>query len=209
MCYRCFKPEMTCVCARLTPVANRTGIIILQHRSERFHALSTARLAARGLGRVKLYVASMSWDGCLHSPVVLPPDTGLLFPAPSARDLAEVPRNEQPAHLVILDGTWSHARRLYRHNPWLHVVPHFSITPDAPSRYRLRRQPKTHFLSTIESIVQALQILEPETRGLGRLIRAFDEMIATQARYDPRRTRRRHGGVALDAGSRPPRPCDS
>jgi DTW domain-containing protein YfiP len=122
----------------------------------------------------------------------------LLFPAPWARDLADVPQHDHPAHLVVLDGTWSHARRLYRHNPWLHVLPQFSITPDAPSRYRLRRQPKTHFLSTIESIVQALRILEPETRGFGQLIRAFDEMIATQARYDPRRARSRHGSATLD-----------
>jgi DTW domain-containing protein YfiP len=111
---------------------------------------------------------------------------------PSARDLATLPQRDRPAHLVILDGTWSHTHGLYRDNPWLHAVPPFSITPDAPSRYRLRREPKKHFLSTIESIVQALQILEPENPGFGRLIQAFDTMITAQARYHPRRTHERH-----------------
>ena len=44
------------------------------------------------------------------------------------------------SHLLVLDGTWSQARALYRQNPWLTGIPHFQLSPEAPSRYRIYQQ---------------------------------------------------------------------
>ena len=73
---------------------------------------------------------------------------------------------DPPAHLIALDGTWSHARKLYVQNPWLHALPHYRIDPSAPSNYRIRREPSPSHLSTLESVLAALRSLEPETEGL-------------------------------------------
>ncbi|CAM6125211.1 unnamed protein product [Calypogeia fissa] len=137
----------------------------------------------------------------------LHPDAGLLFPSEKALDLwpagsritnssdcvlyfeskvgdgERLPSNS-PSQLIVLDGTWSKAKRIYFENPWLHSLPHYRLPTLQDSRYgRLRREPKPGFLSTIESIVLALQLLEPETHGLESLLSVFDSMIEDQMRF--------------------------
>lgn len=182
MCYRCQKLEAMCLCARIHTVQNRTKIVILQHAHERAHALGTARIARLGLARLRLEVAHGRWHAGYEHSLALehPSRCALLFPKPGARDLATLPAADRPDELLVLDGTWNQARRLYRDNPWLHELPHVSLTPQSPSRYRIRREPKPQYISTIEAIVSALRILEPELDGLDGLIDAFDSMIDDQ-----------------------------
>jgi DTW domain-containing protein YfiP len=109
-----------------------------------------------------------------------PPRTALLFPSTDARDLRTLSPEEHPRGLVVLDGTWSQVRSLYRENPWLDALPHLALSPAAPSRYRIRRAPRPEYVSTIEATVAALRILEPDTPGLNGLLEAFDSMIEAQ-----------------------------
>ncbi len=178
-CYRCFKAAATCICASVTRVANRTGILILQHPRERLHAIGTVRFARLGLSNVRVRTCVPGTDASL----LLPPRTALLYPAPGAPDLADLPRSEQPQHLVILDGTWTHARKMYATQTWLRELPQVCLTPSEPSRYRLRREPRPDYVATLEAIVAALRILEPELDGLDALLRSFAAMIDRQAAF--------------------------
>src|ERR1700755_1972131 len=106
---RCFKPQLTCICARLPSVDNRTRVTVLQHPRERLHPIGTARFAQLGLQRSAVHVA---WNaGKLELKHEMPEwlasqtRVGLLYPAPHARDLAEVPVAERPEQLLVLDGT--------------------------------------------------------------------------------------------------------
>jgi DTW domain-containing protein YfiP len=176
-CYRCHKPQLTCICGHVARIANRTGVWVMQHPRERFHPIGTARIARLGLSKVHVEV--------LHSPISGPPPAlplgaGLLYPHAHARDLSTLPADERPENLIVIDGTWSQAHTVYRDNPWLQQRPHYQLTPRRPSRYRLRKEPTAQCLSTIEAIVEALRILEPDTRGLDSLLASFDAMIDRQ-----------------------------
>ncbi|MDJ0838301.1 MAG: tRNA-uridine aminocarboxypropyltransferase [Acidobacteriota bacterium] len=183
MCWRCHKAAVVCICNYIVPVSNRTGIIILQHPEERFHPIGTARIARLSLSRVKLIVR---WAGDLRHlnvPLNLPPGTGLLYPGPTAADLAELPPHRRPDHLVVLDGTWRQAKALFKSEPELAGLPRFAIHPEAPSRYRIRREPEAHCLSTIESINTALHLLEPDNPSLDHLLKPFDAMVQDQLKF--------------------------
>lgn len=184
-CYRCFKAAATCVCASIERVANQTGILVLQHPRERLHAIGTVRFARLGLSNVRVRTCVPGTDASMP----LPPRTALLYPAPGAPDLATLPRSEHPRHLVILDGTWTHARKMYATQTWLHELPQVCLTPAEPSRYRLRREPRADYVATLEAIVAALRILEPETYGLDALLRSFAAMIDRQSAYGAARER--------------------
>ena len=197
MCYRCFRPPALCYCAELVPVSNTTPVIILQHPREQRHPLGTVRILRESLEQVQVLV---DWDHGLRRGtrrLELPAGAGLLFPSPGARDLACLAPDELPASLVVLDGTWTQAKALYRDIPGLRSLPHFAFAPDKPSRYRVRREPKQHYVSTVEATVHALLQIEPETPGLDRILRVFDRMIdlhieAREANpYQPRSRRRR------------------
>jgi DTW domain-containing protein len=183
VCYRCHKPQVTCICSGLQRVPNRTEVLVLQHPRERLHPIGTARFAQLGLERSRVEVA---WNAGAHEtspPAWIPSGTALLYPTPDARDLRAVPPDELPRQLLVLDGTWNTARTLYRDKLWLHTLPHYRFLPSAPGRYRLRREPQHDYVSTIEAIVEALRILEPTTRGLDALLAAFDAMIDRQIAY--------------------------
>ena len=182
-CLRCFRPTTNCICRHFSEgplVENRTGVVILQHPRERFHPLGTARIARLGLSRVRVEVSPVRRDRSLTHRLELPPKTGLLYPHAQARRLDSVPPSAWPAHLLVLDGTWAHARQLYRENRWLGELPHFELAPSEPGRYRIRGEPHLHCLSTVEAIVQSLQVLEPQTPGLESLLGVFDAMIDAQ-----------------------------
>jgi DTW domain-containing protein YfiP len=183
VCYRCHKPQVTCICSGLPRVSNRTPVLVLQHPRERLHPVGTARFARLGLSNARVEIA---WDaGRLdtQAPSWLPEGTALLYPAADARDLRELAPAERPRALLVLDGTWHTARTLYRDKRWLRALPHVRFMPAAPGRYRLRREPELDYVSTIEAIVEALGILEPETQGLPQLLAAFDAMIDRQLGY--------------------------
>ncbi|MBM4244114.1 MAG: DTW domain-containing protein [Deltaproteobacteria bacterium] len=184
-CYRCFKAAATCICASIERAANRTGIVILQHPRERLHAIGTVRFARLGLRHVRVRTCVPGTDASMP----LPPRTAVLYPAPGAPDLAALPRSEHPRHLVILDGTWTHARKMYATQTWLHELPQVCLTPAEPSRYRLRREPRPDYVATLEAIVAALRILEPGIDGLDALLGSFAAMIDRQAEFSPARER--------------------
>jgi len=200
-CSACFKPLAHCICDLIEPVANRTHVTVLQHPRERFHAIGTARIVELGLERSRVVVPRDCFTRSLEQRFDCMPGTGILFPSPDARPLEELQLDERPAALVVFDGTWSQARNLRRENEWLHALPHYSLQPLAPSRYRIRKAPRREYVSTLEAVVRALELLEPETAGVHRLLDAFDTMIDRQIAHAGRNPRRRR----RDASGAPPR----
>lgn len=180
-CWRCAKPGADCVCASVQRIENRTEVVVLQHPRERFHAIGTVRFVELGLARSRVEVARAG--GLARRPPWIGPRAALLYPAPDARDLAHLSPAERPDQLVVLDGTWHHAKTLHRDLAWLRELPALRLAPAAPSRYRLRREPTPESISTVEAVVGALRLLEPEMDGTEELLRAFDRMIDRQVEH--------------------------
>lgn len=176
-CYDCFRPTAMCFCASIPTIDNRTEVLILQHRREHFHRFNTARIVQKGLRNSKLLADHTS---NLAERLQLKPRAGLLYPGPTATLISDLPIDQRPEQLVVIDGTWHHTKTLLRDIPALQSLPRYQLAPTAPSRYRIRREPDAMFLSTIEAIVAALRILEPETLDLERLLQAFENMVDVQ-----------------------------
>jgi hypothetical protein len=113
-------------------------------------------------------------------PKGFPQDAGVLYPGEGSLDLSELAPDERPSKLVVIDGTWSQAHRMYRDNQWLRGLVRYRLQPSAPSRYRIRKEPSAECLSTLESTAMALSMIEPETPGIDNLLRAFDLMNERQ-----------------------------
>jgi hypothetical protein len=169
-----------CRCATLPVVPTRTRIVVLQHPHEHRHPFGTARLLRLCMPNATLHVAYGGLSGVPRCDVAVPPDAAVLFPHPGAEDLAAVRPDARPTTLVVLDGTWAHARRLHRENPWLHQLRHVRLHPDRPSNYRIRREPRADYVSTLEAVVTAIGVLEPDTPHTDQLLAAFDRMIDQQ-----------------------------
>ena len=179
-CECCLRPTAHCLCTLIPQLDSRTRVLILQHPSEVSHALNTARLAALGLVNAQLRVGEVFDD--LHAVLNAPGyQARLLFPGDDAQLLqaSTAPGESLPLLLVVPDGTWRKARKLLHLNPLLAQLPRVTLPEGAVSRYRLRKAPGPGALSTLEAIVQALEILEPPT-SFASLLRPFEALIEGQ-----------------------------
>ena len=181
-CYRCHRPADRCFCETIPSIRNKTNVLILQHKRERFHPFNTARIVNRSLLNSKLLVDNIDRLAVALSKVHLSQNVGLLYPGPSSLLLDDIPVNRRPDQLVVLDGTWHHSKTLIREIAQLRSLPRYRLAPVEPSRYEIRREPNAQFLSTLEATVAALKILEPDTVGFNELLSAFHGMIDNQIR---------------------------
>ena len=177
-CPRCLRPTTHCLCALIPSLDSRTRVLLLQHPSEVNHALNTARLAALGLVNAQLVVGEVfeNLPALLNAPGY---QARLLFPAEGAQPLQAYRPSDEPLLLVVPDGTWRKARKLLHLNPLLAALPRVTLAAGAVSRYRLRKAPGPGALSTVEAIVQALQVLEAP-HSFEPLLRPFEALIEGQ-----------------------------
>ncbi|QXH50165.1 DTW domain-containing protein [Pseudomonas fakonensis] len=178
-CERCQRPLAHCLCPLIPSLASRTRVVLLQHPSETSHALNTARLAALGLRNAELRVGEVFDDlqALLATPGYRP---ALLFPGDEAEVLQPYAQSDNlPLLLIVPDGTWRKARKMLYLNPLLEALPRVTLEQVTPSRYRLRKAPEPGALSTIEAVVQGLNVLEAPG-SFDELLRPFEALIEGQ-----------------------------
>ncbi len=163
---------------------------------ERFHAFNTARIVRKALTNATLWVDHNLALAKRLDTMSLHENVGVLYPSSESRLLSDLAPADRPKQLVIIDGTWHHAKTLMRDIPRLSALPHYQLRPSQPGRYRIRREPNDRALSTLEATAAAISDLEPDTAGLDQLVSAFDAMVQTQldhpkADYGWRENRRR------------------
>jgi hypothetical protein len=107
----------------------------------------------------------------------------LLFPTDAA-DLAGAPP-PGPISLVLLDGTWSQAKKLLQLNPRIAALPRYSLAPP-PSEYVIRREPSREYVSTLEALAHALAVLEGDASCREALLAPFRRMVAMQLEHRER-----------------------
>ncbi|XP_065862356.1 uncharacterized protein [Euphorbia lathyris] len=114
--------------------------------------------------------------------VGVPSGSILLFPSETAVSVDELQRmNIEVRSLIVLDGTWAKAKRIYKENPWLKLLPHLKLDLSKLSLYNeIRHQPHAGCLSTIESIVYALKALGDNHEELDHLLNVFESMVEDQ-----------------------------
>ncbi len=196
ICVRCRRPASACWCAELQPVDTATRVVFLQHPREARVAIGTARIAHLGLARSELHRGIEFARHPRVSEIVAQPGTALLFPGEGAvpPDSLERP----PETLLVIDGTWPQARRMMALNPALRALPRIGFVPRRPGNYRIRREPASHCVATVEAVVEVLAAFERDAGRFEHLLRAFDRMVDRQlaalaARTEPPRRRHKPG----------------
>jgi DTW domain-containing protein YfiP len=199
-CNRCRRPVRVCYCAHISPEPTKTRVLVLSHPREADNPVGTARIAKLCLPHAELVVGVALGEhpdvkAALNDPVRR---AVVLYPSARAQDLAVSPPTE-PVTLIVIDGTWAHARAMVRNNPWLEKLPHYAFNPGQPSEYRIRREPQADYVSTIEALAEALRLLENDGRDFDALRVPFRAMVAAQVAFaeqspGPRRRARRRAG---------------
>jgi len=205
-CEGCERPPLVCICPQLVSHRPRTPVVVLQHPRERDNAIGTAWMVERSLGAQRIVGVELENDPAFVAAISDPNAPAILLsPGESAIDLATDPP-KGPVTLVVVDGTWSQAKKLLRVNPTLARLPRYAFQPSRPSNYRIRREPAEHCVSTIEATVEALGCLEGESDALKQVLAAFDAMVDHQIRIARERSESRHMHAAIARAEKHPKP---
>ena len=165
---------------------SRTRACFLQHPREGKTAIGTARMAHLSLPNSELHLGVVFEDHARVRALAAAEGTALLFPGEGAVEPSAL-RDRPPRAVIIVDGTWSQARKVVKHNPFLQALPRLAFRPDKPSNYRIRAEPSDDCVSTIEAVVHLLGALEGDAEKFRPILRAFDRMVDLQIDHMARR----------------------
>jgi len=195
-CATCLRPQRTCICRWIAPLASQIELLILQHPLEVANAKGSARLLHLCLPGSVL-VAGEAFDGAaLHAllheggrtPLLLYPEGDAPAPDPAIFEtIATVATaaTRSALRLVVLDGTWRKSRKMLYLNPQLQSLPRLALQAMPQSHYRIRKAHAPDQLSTLEAAAYALQRLGGDEALCERLLSAFDGFVVQQAGYAP------------------------
>jgi DTW domain-containing protein len=186
-CLRCRRPRRACYCRHLRPVESAVRTCILQHPREGKTAIGTARMAHLSLPNSELHQGITFGDHPRVRALAAEEGTALLFPGEGAQDPAAL-QGRPPRAVIVVDGTWSQARKVLRLNPFLEALPRLAFTPERPSNYRIRAEPSAECVSTIEAVVHLLGALEGAPGRFRPILDAFDRMVDLQLDEQARRS---------------------
>ena len=130
------------------------------HGREDRKPTNTGRLASECLVNSEVFVrgSAQGETACLDTQSIATPV--LLFPGPQAIPLTQLVGADQPLTLIVPDGTWRQAAKLFRKLSGTRPIPCIALPLGPPSTYRLRRETREAGLATFEAIARALGILE-------------------------------------------------
>jgi len=154
--------QTLCICALIPTLATRTRVSLLVHYREARKPTNTGLLAARCLVRSEVGIVG-DLERPLRLPVVRDGEHGLLlYPDEDAVPISEYATTDRPIVVIVPDGNWRQAGKMRRRVPGLSDVQCVTLPLLSVTTYRLRAEPRSGGLATLEAIARALRILEPE-----------------------------------------------
>ncbi len=190
-CYRCLRAMSQCLCHLAPPFQAHCNILILQHTNELKKYNGTARMVTSAITNSRL-MRGIAFSQDKVKKHLANQKSYLLFPGATASDCSDVVLDENST-VIVVDGTWSEAGKVLKFNPFLKELPYLTFSQPLKSNFLTRRQPKDHYLSTIESVGHLLKInaiahgLDRYCEKYEKLFVMFDEMVEKQLSFFPRR----------------------
>lgn len=182
-CEQCCLSEFYCICNDIKTVHAACDFIVILHRNEVFKPTNSGKLIGNTFPENTYF---FSWDRNEPAQTLLDlvGDSNrqcvIVFPLDQKTDRVEwqeVAKTtltlQKKLTMILLDGTWRQARRMFNASKWLHHLPVLSLTPQQQAKYLTRKVIHKHYLSTAESTALALEVLEFKQES-EQLLTSFD-----------------------------------
>lgn len=180
-CPECEFLKSRCLCDTLKNVANKIHLIVLQHPSESKHPLNTVRIMKKSFREMTVMTGEDFTSDLKLNTILCNTDNecALLYPGSDSKVLDKNYERHKLTHLILIDGTWRKAKKIFMLSKNLQTLPSLKLAPTEHSDYRIRKSPTESALSTLEATVEALHFLEPELNTASATT-SFQKMIDLQ-----------------------------
>lgn len=191
-CRQCMLGLNTCICSWRQAASTGIEFVLLMHRDEVFKPTNTGRLVADLFPQ---HSHAFLWDRTQPPPELLAlledprRDCRLVFPPEDGdgRAVATVPAAgsapERILTVILLDGTWKQARRMYNHSMWMKHLPLLDLgtaiteLDNALGHYKVRQACESGRLATAEAAALCFYAVgeQANTRRLLNYFAVFNE----------------------------------
>lgn len=155
-CARCRVAISHCLCSLLPRVTANSAVCLIMHDVEPLKPSNTGWLIADIVPDTHAF----TWKRTAVDPALLALlddpqyQPMVVFPGEYAEpqrviSTVDVTAVKRPL-FILLDATWTEARKMFRKSPYLNQLPVLSLQADVLSRYRLRRSTRSEHLCTAE-----------------------------------------------------------
>jgi len=191
-CYSCYRPKSSCICPYVSQVNTQTKFIILMHPKE-FKKVKngTGHLTHLSLKNSKLFVGVDFTDHKEINEIISTYQSYVLYPSQNAINISEHNLNERDNEkkaIFIIDATWSCSLKILRDSKNLQALDYISFNNTKLSQFKIKEQPEDYCLSTIESTLSVLEILNNwnieslDKDNLDNFLNPFYKMIDYQVK---------------------------
>lgn len=190
-CYKCHRPLSSCMCKYITQIDTNTKFIILMHPKEfRKTKNITGHFTNLSLINSQIYVGI---DFSTHKEVnelIEDPNNSCYVLYPDKNSIVLNNNNINKAHkrnvIFIIDGTWPCAKKILKLSLNINKLQKISFIHNKSSVYKIKTQPKEFCLSTMESTLCVIEILNQqgiesiEGEKLDKFLIPFKKMVEYQ-----------------------------
>ena len=190
ICQQCQRPNKACICAFAIKIDNDIDVLVLQHPTEVKQSKGTVNLLSQSLLSCQVIVGE-TFDKCeilIQHLKHYGDKIVLLYPSEQAFEVSfsslSITQNNRQIEskksksseikcVIILDGTWKKAYRMFMLNPCLQEIKHIVLPQGIDSLYQIRKTTKVHALSSLEACCHALARLENKPEKYQVLLNNF------------------------------------
>lgn len=129
-------------------------IFLLTHEREINRATNTGNIAVKHATEL---VERVLWERIYpndHLVELLKNNNALLLYPTADKTSADI---DDFDNIVIIDGTWQEAQKIYNQSPYLKAAPKAALTANHQSTFQLRRNQREGGLCTIECVIELLR----------------------------------------------------
>jgi len=192
-CYKCYRPKSSCMCEYIKPFFTNTKFVILMHPKE-FKKVknNTGHFTHQSLKNSELFVGVDFSNHNRVNEIISTHESYILFPSPHAINLSStnlLPDNNphgKKVAIFLIDSTWACTKKMFNGSKNLQKLKHLSFDTSRISQYKIKQQPQSNYLSTIESTLVVLELLNSwhveniENEMLVGFLNPFYKMIEYQ-----------------------------
>lgn len=190
-CLQCGKANNACICNWIKPIDSQTQLVILQHPSETKRPMGTAKILHLSLQGCECLVGENFSSNIRLNQLLLDEEyvSIVLYPSQESCLLSEETLNvinpsDKKIRLIIIDGTWKKAYKIWQLSTNLHGLAQIALPKDLVGNYRIRKAPTEQHLSTVEAGFHALSLIDPEN-DFSPLMHTFTQMVDYQITQMP------------------------
>ncbi|GIU40251.1 MULTISPECIES: tRNA-uridine aminocarboxypropyltransferase [unclassified Shewanella] len=165
-CQSCLLAEKLCTCRYRKQIDSELGFMLIMYDDEVLKPSNSGRLIADIIPDTHAFIWSRSEPNRKMLSIINDPSYQpyVIFPSEYAVEGQQVVDRVEPSLLpagkkpllILLDGSWREAIKMFRKSEYLHHLPLFSFSPESTASYALRKGARDFQLGTAEVAALAL-----------------------------------------------------